>query len=84
VYADAVINHMVGIDQSEGVGSGGWWFQARRQGIPCVPYEPKDFHEPPCGINYQDANSVRNCWIGGTLSDLKTNQEYVARKQRII
>jgi len=80
VYADAIINHMVGIDQSEGVGSGGCSFKPGTREYPCVPYGPNDFHEPPCNVNYQDANSVRNCWIEGTLSDLNTNQENVRQK----
>ena len=80
VYADVVINHMAGIDQSNGVGSGGCSFDPRTRQYPCVPYGPDDFHEPPCNIAYGDAGSVRNCWISGSLEDLKTEKDYVRQK----
>ena len=80
VYADAVINHMAGADLGPGTGSGGSAFDPGLKNFPAVPYGPTDFNEPQCPINYKDADSVRNCWIGGTLTDLKSKKEYVRQK----
>ena len=80
VYVDAVINHMAGTDLGPGSGSAGSAFDPGRRDFPAVPYGPTDFNEPQCGIDYADADSVRNCWIGGTLTDLKTSKDYVRQK----
>ncbi len=77
IYVDAVINHMGG---GSGTGSNGnsYSFPTYNQ----VPYSATDFHSQ-CDINYgaQDGGySIRNCWLGGGLPDLKTESTYVQDK----
>jgi alpha-amylase len=79
VYADVVINHMAGIGRPPGRGIGGSEFDSRMRKFPQVPYGPNDFH-PRCDVNYNDAQSIRNCWIAGSLLDLRVETEYVRQK----
>ena len=47
---------------------------------PAVPYEAKDFHQPPCDIyDYNNADEVRNCYLVG-LNDLDSSTDYVRGK----
>jgi len=77
IYVDAIINHTAA---ASGVGSNGSTF-----GYPNFsqfPYSSSDFH-PQCNINYsaQDGGgSIRYCWLGGGLPDLKTESTYVRGK----
>lgn len=80
VYADVVINHMAGTDLGSGIGSAGSTFDPGNRNYPAVPYGRDDFHEPPCKIDYGKADSIRHCWIEGTLTDLKTEKDYVRQK----
>lgn len=76
VIADAVINHMTGLD--EGVGWAGSPFtHMEYPGI----YGEADFHD--CGLtpnndigNYHDAEEVQTCELSN-LADLDTSSEYV-------
>jgi len=79
VYADVVINHMAGIGTPAGSGIGGSSFDPQTRQYPNVPYGPPDFH-PQCDIDYSNADSIQNCWIGGGLPDLKVETEYVRQK----
>jgi alpha-amylase len=78
VYADVVINHMVSDDSGSGTGSAGTFFDPATKQYTAVPYGPNDFHNK-CGIDYGDANSIRNCWLG-SLQDLRTETNYVRQK----
>jgi alpha-amylase len=78
VYADVVINHMVSENSPSGTGSAGTFFDPATKQYSAVPYGPNDFHNN-CGIDYGDANSIRNCWLS-SLQDLKTETDYVRQK----
>lgn len=76
IYADAVINHMAGVDS--GVGSAGTAFE--HYNYPGT-YGPQDFHD--CNQNpaddiqdYQDVEEVQTCELVN-LADLNTGSEYV-------
>ncbi|MBK8211978.1 MAG: alpha-amylase family protein [Rhodospirillales bacterium] len=79
VYADVVVNHMAGTGTPAGLGVGGSSFNPQTRQYPGVPYGPPDFH-PQCNIDYGDAGSVRNCWIEGSLPDLRVETDYVRQK----
>jgi len=79
VYADAVTNHMAGTGTPAGQGTAGSNFDPQARQYPGVPYGPPDFH-PQCNIDYNSADSVRNCWIGGGLPDLRVETDYVRQK----
>lgn len=72
IYADAVINHMAGVDS--GVGSSGTAFtKYQYPGL----YASQDFH--PCRqpvTDYRNADNVTQCELVG-LADLDTSSQYV-------
>ncbi len=72
IYADAVINHMAGMES--GRGSAGTEFT--KYSYPGL-YKPEDFNtcQQPV-INYNDANNVTECELVG-LADLDTSSERV-------
>lgn len=75
VYADAVINHMAGVEA--GVGSAGSAFT--KYHYPDL-YQPQDFNTCRHNItNYQDRYDVTFCELVG-LSDLKTRSPYVRQR----
>ena len=76
IYADAVINHMAGMDR--GVGFGGSGFE--HYTYPGI-YQPQDFHH--CGLtdgddirDYQSREQVQTCELVN-LADLDTGSDYV-------
>lgn len=75
VYADAVINHMAGVDS--GIGSAGSSFT--KHNYPGI-YTAQDFHPCRRGIeNYQDRAEVTNCELVG-LADLNTGSSHVQQR----
>eukprot|EP00095_Tigriopus_kingsejongensis_P004644 maker-scaffold29_size597861-snap-gene-1.15 protein:Tk04644 transcript:maker-scaffold29_size597861-snap-gene-1.15-mRNA-1 annotation:"alpha-amylase 1" len=79
IMVDAILNHAVGMDQTETMGVGGSSYDGPGQNFPAVSYTPDNFNQPPCEINYGDAASVRDCYLL-TLSDLDQSQDYVQEK----
>ncbi|MFC8720307.1 carbohydrate-binding module family 20 domain-containing protein, partial [Kitasatospora sp. NPDC057198] len=86
VYADAVINHMAGTNQSSTTGYGGSAFNPSGYSYSAVPYSKSDFHgSPPCpnadlGINdWNNVTQVQECQLLN-LSDLNTESDYVRGK----
>lgn len=79
VYADAVVNHMAGTGTPSGKGTAGSDFDPAQRQYPSVPYGPPDFH-PQCNIDYGNAGSIWDCWIGGGLPDLRVDTGYVQQK----
>jgi alpha-amylase len=66
VIADAVMNHMA---------AGGDYFD-RQVSLADIPqFSSQDFH-PSCGIDYNDPESVEDCWLVG-LRDLDQDSSYV-------
>nr|KAG5706333.1 hypothetical protein BaRGS_026115 [Batillaria attramentaria] len=85
IYADVVVNHMAGAEQS-GRGSGGTSFDGSTLSYPGVPYSAQNFNprsKCPSGDghvnNYGDPNNVRNCYLL-SLTDLDQSQDYVRGK----
>jgi len=82
IYADVVLNHMVGLDAGQGVGSAGTPFDASQSFFPGVPYGAMDFHAP-CDIGQQDYQTnpwkVRHCRLV-LLLDLKTEAPRVQQE----
>jgi len=86
IYADVVINHMVGAGQS-GRGIGGSSYDSGEAlSFPAVPFSAWDFNsKSDCGSqsgnieSYQDARQVRNCRLV-SLVDLKSSKDYVRSK----
>ncbi|XP_014229239.1 alpha-amylase 2-like [Trichogramma pretiosum] len=76
IYVDAVINHMTG-DGENVVGTGG--SKAYPPRYPAVPYGPKDFNLPRCGIDYSNATSIRDCEMVG-MHDLNQGRAHVRSK----
>ncbi|MFJ5230868.1 carbohydrate-binding module family 20 domain-containing protein [Kitasatospora sp. NPDC088391] len=83
VYADAVINHMAGSNQTSTTGYGGSSFSPAAYSYAAVPYAKSDFHgSPPCpnadlGINdWNNVTQVQECQLL-QLSDLNTESDYV-------
>ena len=75
VYADAVINHMAGINK--GVGSAGSAFT--KYNYPGI-YQPSDFHTCKANIkSYSNHNEVTQCELVG-LADLDTGSPKVRRQ----
>lgn len=72
VYVDIVLNHMSGGD---GTGTNGTVY--RKYDYPGL-WGVADFH-PPCGINWNNANSVHDCELVG-LADLNTGLPTVRAK----
>jgi alpha-amylase len=72
VYADAVINHMAGVEQ--GIGSAGTAFT--KYDYPGL-YGPQDFHTCRQPVkDYNNAEDVTQCELVG-LADLNTSSTYV-------
>ncbi|MBF2086920.1 alpha-amylase family protein [Thermoleptolyngbya sp. C42_A2020_037] len=75
VYADAVINHMAGVEQ--GIGSAGSAFT--KYEYPGI-YQPQDFNDCRRNIeSYQNHDEVTGCELVG-LADLKTSTPDVQRR----
>ncbi|GAB4155902.1 MAG: carbohydrate-binding module family 20 domain-containing protein [Cyanobacteria bacterium J069] len=75
VYADAVINHMAGVET--GIGSAGSTFT--KYEYPGV-YQPQDFNDCRRSIEtYQNHDEVTGCELVG-LADLKTSAPYVQQR----
>jgi len=75
VYADAVINHMAGVEQ--GVGSAGSSFTKHQ--YPGI-YQPQDFNDCRRNIeSYQNHDEVTGCELVG-LADLKTSAPRVQQR----
>jgi len=75
IYPDVVINHMA---DHNGQGTGGTTCSASSLSFPGVPFGPNDFNSK-CGISYQNAQSIRNCWLVN-LPDLNQGNGYVKEK----
>ena len=78
IYVDAVINHMT-TDSANPIGTGGSTANPSNLSYPAVPYTYEDFHEPCEITDWNDANAVRNCELGG-LHDLDQSREDVRSK----
>ena len=63
--ADAVLNHMAGEHQQNGVNGRGtigncnWNANDHQESFPCVPYTASDFHDSICDHNI---NNYASCW----------------------
>ncbi|MFI1522627.1 carbohydrate-binding module family 20 domain-containing protein [Kitasatospora cineracea] len=86
VYADAVINHMAGSNQTSTTGYGGSAFSPSAYSYSAVPYAKSDFHgSPPCpnadlSINdWNNVTQVQECQMLN-LEDLNTESDYVRGK----
>ena len=83
VYADAVVNHMTGANQTSTVSYGGATF-TNNYSYPSAGYAPADFHNYPADCpksddQIRDWNSqteVQECQLLG-LSDLRTESDHV-------
>ncbi|MFK8905446.1 carbohydrate binding domain-containing protein [Streptomyces sp. YS-3] len=86
VYADAVINHTAGVNQTSTSSYGGASFSPTAYKYNDIPYGSADFHgSPPCpnanlGINdWNSVTQVQECQLL-SLSDLNTESDYVRGK----
>ncbi|KAB2368191.1 alpha-amylase [Actinomadura montaniterrae] len=88
VYADAVVNHMAGANNTLTTTYGGSTFDPSGYAYPAVPYGYGDFHHPGDGYcndddgvidDWNDTAEVQNCELDH-LSDLKTQIDYVRGK----
>jgi alpha-amylase len=88
VYADAVINHMAGVNNTLTTTYGSCGFSPSAYTYPCVPYGYDDFHHPNDGYcadddglidNWENVAEVQNCMLLW-LSDLKTQSSSVRGK----
>ena len=86
VYADAVLNHTAGSNQTSTDSYGGASFNPATYTYGTIGYGPSNFHgDPPCpnaNLGITDWNSVaqvQECQLLG-LSDLYTEQDYVRTK----
>jgi alpha-amylase len=88
VYADAVINHMAGSNNTLTTTYGGCTFSPTGYTYPCVPYVYDDFHHPNDGYcadadgiidDWNNTSEVQNCMLL-SLSDLKTQSTTVRAK----
>ncbi|GLW74097.1 alpha-amylase [Kitasatospora phosalacinea] len=86
VYADAVINHMAGANQSSTTGYGGSGFNPAAYSYSAVPYSKSDFHgSPPCPnadlsvTDWNNVTQVQECQALN-LEDLSTESDYVRGK----
>ncbi|XP_060527356.1 alpha-amylase-like [Cylas formicarius] len=77
IYVDLVVNHMAA---TSGTGTAGSNCDAGSKWYPAVSYSNENFHGS-CDIDYNDANSIRNCELSG-LKDLDQSQDYVRGKIR--
>lgn len=85
VYADAVVNHMAGANNTLTTTYGGSAFDPSGYAYPAVPYGYGDFHHPGDGYcndddgvidDWNDTAEVQNCELDH-LSDLKTQSDRV-------
>ena len=87
VYADAVINHMSGNDQSSGDSYGGDTFSATGKSYSQVPYSSSDFHSYPGNCpnadlaidDWNNQQQVQECDLEN-LNDLYTETDGVRGK----
>lgn len=87
VYADAVINHMSGNDQSSGDSYGGDTFSATGKSYGQVPYSSSDFHSYPGNCpnadlaidDWNNQQQVQECDLEN-LNDLYTETDGVRGK----
>jgi alpha-amylase len=88
VYADAVINHMAGSNNTLTTAYGGSTFSPTGYSYPAVPYAYDDFHHPNDGYcadddgvidDWNNTAEVQNCMLL-SLSDLKTQSGTVRTK----
>jgi alpha-amylase len=88
VYADAVINHTAGSNNTASTGYGGSTFSSSGYSYPAVPYSYDDFHHPDDGYcndsdgqidDWNNVGEVQNCELS-SLSDLKTQSSSVRAK----
>ncbi|KAF7281569.1 hypothetical protein GWI33_004537 [Rhynchophorus ferrugineus] len=75
IYVDLVVNHMA---VAPGRGTANSTYNTEKKSYPAVPYTSRHFH-PSCGIDYNNAESIRNCELVG-LKDLDQSQHYVREK----
>ncbi|MDR7278484.1 carbohydrate-binding module family 20 domain-containing protein [Catenuloplanes atrovinosus] len=85
VYADAVINHMAGANNTLTTTYGGSTYSPSGYGYPAVPYGYDDFHHANDGYcadddavidDWNNTSEVQNCMLL-SLSDLKTQSATV-------
>lgn len=75
IYADVVINHMA---NGKGTGeSGSFYNEADTYNGP--GYTKDHFHGTRCEVNDSDAKNIHDCWLGGDLPDLKTENTDVRK-----
>ena len=88
VYADAVVNHTAGVDNTLTTTYGGSTFSPAGYSYPAVPYTYDDFHHPNDGYcadddgvidDWNNTSEVQNCMLL-SLSDLKTQSDTVRAK----
>jgi alpha-amylase len=88
VYADAVINHMAGANNTLTTTYGGSTYSASGYSYPAVPYAYDDFHHANDGYcadddgvidDWNNTAEVQNCMLL-SLSDLKTQSSTVRTK----
>lgn len=88
VYADAVVNHTAGTDNTLTTTYGGSTFSPSGYSYPAVPYTYDDFHHPNDGYcadddgvidDWNNTSEVQNCMLL-SLSDLKTQSGTVRAK----
>ncbi|SEF81228.1 alpha-amylase [Actinacidiphila yanglinensis] len=87
VYADAVINHMSGTDQSSTDSYGGDGFDVGAKSYGQVPYDSSDFHTSPANCpnsdmaidDWNSQTQVQECDLEG-LADLYTETDDVRGK----
>lgn len=75
IYADVVMNHMA---NRSGVGEAGSTYKEAAS-YPAVGYEAGDFNNK-CTVNDSSAINVHDCWLDGSLPDLKTGNTKVRQK----
>ena len=86
VYADAVINHTAGVNQTSTSSYGGATFNPATYSYSGIPYSSADFHgSPPCPnsslaiSDWNNVTQVQECQLL-SLSDLNTESDYVRGK----
>ncbi|MFC8451599.1 alpha-amylase family protein, partial [Kitasatospora sp. NPDC057223] len=86
VYADAVINHTAGVNQTSTSSYGGSSFNTSSYTYSNIPYSRADFHgSPPCPnadlsiTDWNNVTQVQECQLV-SLSDVNTESDYVRGK----
>ncbi|MFP5394176.1 MAG: alpha-amylase family glycosyl hydrolase, partial [Gammaproteobacteria bacterium] len=72
IYADVVIQHMA---NGTGTGESGSFYNSANN-YPGPGYTSADFH-PLCTVNDSSAQNVHDCWLDGSLPDLRTESSKV-------